>query len=104
MGVVKDIQIRSNDSRKKRICDLVLDDHGRIYIVDMEEERSGKKKYTVCINHALVELLEERNKQLNLCLLQVGIISYFPYLGLSFPICKMGFVIIIPVLWGFDED
>ena len=36
--------------------------------------------------------------------LEVGIISHFPYLGLSFPSVKWAFFIIIPVLWGFDEN
>lgn len=60
MGVVRVIPIRVDGSRGKRICDLALHDNGKIFIVDVEEEDECKKKYSVCINKHLKELLKSR--------------------------------------------
>lgn len=59
MGVVKDIQLRTTGTQRKRVCDLQLHDNGKIYLVDIKEEKGSKKKYSVCINEALMELLKE---------------------------------------------
>lgn len=43
---------------KKRVCDLELRSDEHIYIVDVEESKYGKRKYTVCIDELLKKLRE----------------------------------------------
>ena len=51
------ISIRSDDRDRKRLCDLALDKDGHVYIIDVENDRkSGKKKYTACIDSYFLEL------------------------------------------------
>ena len=64
MNVVCEIPIRGGSSKRKRICDLVLHANGKIYIVDIEEGKYGKEKYSVCINKELEQILNERERRI----------------------------------------
>lgn len=54
--IVRSIAVRSEDSKNKRLCDLGFDCNGHIYIIDVENDRSGKRKYVACLDAYIREL------------------------------------------------
>jgi hypothetical protein len=58
--IIGSVSIRSDDCEKRRICDMVVDDQGHIYIIDVEsDQKRGKKKYIACID-SYIELMKKK--------------------------------------------
>lgn len=65
MTILREIPIRTATPRRKRLCDLVLDADGKVFIVDVEVGKHGKEKFSVCIDEELKQILSERDKCVN---------------------------------------
>ena len=54
--IVSSISVRSEDGKHKRLCDLGFDLNGSLYIIDVENDRSGKQKYIACLDEYIRDL------------------------------------------------
>lgn len=62
--IVSSVQVRSEDGKNKRLCDLGFDDKGHVYIIDVENDRNGKQKYVACLDKYFLELSHIMKKKI----------------------------------------
>lgn len=62
--IVSSVQVRSEGGNNKRLCDLGFDDKGHVYLIDVENDRNGKRKYVACLDKYFLELSHIMKKKI----------------------------------------